>query len=167
MKINVGCCDLPLPKPWINVDNMVNQHARPDIVLDGRELDNHFPLNSVEEIYAGHFLEHLTPTEAENWFSMCYRLLEGDGKLCVTVPDFRFIVKGYLEGDPGFAVKDLLETYIFSYRQESLHRSLWDVDSVVDIFGRHGFHDIREMDRMEDPRVAYGVPWQLVVEGVK
>jgi predicted SAM-dependent methyltransferase len=169
MRLNIGSCDLPLPRSegWINIDNSTSPHIRADLVLDGRELDSHFGPGSVEEIYAGHFLEHLYPQEAERFFAMCYGLLAPGGILAVVTPDIRHVAQKYLEGDQGFSIADLTDTYVYSYRQESVHRSLWDRDSMVEVFSRHGFKDITEIDRISDKRLAYPAPWQVGVEGRK
>lgn len=167
LKLNVGSCDLPLPKPWINIDISTSPHIRADLILDCRKLDDQFQDNSVDEIYAGHFLEHLTPDEAAEWVSMCYRLLKPGGVLGVVTPDFRFVVQQYLEGKPGFDMAELIDTYIFSYKQESLHRTIWDVDSMQDLFLKHGFTEVTEINRIDDPRLAYPADWQCGVQGVK
>ena len=166
MKLNIGCCDLPLGG-WTNIDNSASSHIRSDLTLDGTKLDDYFDANSVDEIYAGHFLEHLYPMEANKFIAMCYSLLKPGGKLGVVTPDFRFIVDGYLKGDVRFTVPELINTYIFSYRQESVHRTIWDFDSMKNIFEVHGFKDITEIDRMNDERLAYPAEWQMGVQGVK
>jgi predicted SAM-dependent methyltransferase len=167
IKINVGSCDLPLPKPWINVDISTSPHIKADLILDGRCLDENFGDGTVDEIYAGHFLEHLYPQEAEDFVAMCYKILKPGGVLGLVTPDFKYIAEGYLKGDPEFRVEELIDTFLFSYKQESVHRTLWDFDSMKELFLRHGFKDITEIDRMNDPRVAFGVPWQMGVQGVK
>jgi predicted SAM-dependent methyltransferase len=165
--LNVGSCDLPLPKPWINIDNSTSPHIKCDLVMDGRKLDDNFSENSVDEIYAGHFCEHLYPQEAEDFVEMCYKLLKPGGVLGIVTPDFKYIAQGYLEGNTDFRIAELIDTYIFSYKQESVHRTFWDFDSMKELFVRHGFKDITEIDRMNDERVAYGVPWQVGCEGTK
>ena len=169
IRLNIGSCDLPLPRAegWINIDLSTSPHIQADLILDGRELDKNFGDDSVDEIYAGHFLEHLYPTEAEDFVRMSYRLLKPGGILGLVTPDFRFIVNGYLQGEEEFNIAELIETFIFSYKQESVHRSIWDLHSMKELFVRHGFKDVTEIDRMEDPRVAYGVEWQMGVQGIK
>lgn len=169
IRLNIGSCDLPLPREegWINIDISDSPHIKADLLLDGRKLDDNFSDNSVDEIYAGHFLEHLYPQECEDFVAMCYKLLKPGGYLGLVTPDFQYIAKAYLDGNPDFRISELIETYIFSYKQESVHRTLWDVDSMQPLFIRHGFKNITEIDRMNDPRVAYGVEWQCGIQGVK
>lgn len=167
LRLNIGSCDLPLPKPWINIDLSTSPHIKADLILDGRKLDSHFHENSVDEIYAGHFVEHLMPEEVEEWFAMCFKILKKTGVLCVVTPDFRYIVDKYLQGDENFGIDRLINTYIFSYVQESTHRTIWDRDSMEKLFERHGFSELIEIDRINDDRLAYGVPWQIGFQGMK
>lgn len=163
MRLNLGCCDLPL-KGWINVDKSESPHIKSDVTCDALKLDECFEKGEVEEIYAGHLLEHLTPTEAdeaiEHWKSM---LCEG-GKLGVVVPDAKVIAQMYLDGEA--TIKELNDVYIYSYCQESLHKSLWDTESLRELFEKHGFIEIKEIDRLYDKRQPFGAKWQTGQEGI-
>jgi predicted SAM-dependent methyltransferase len=163
--LNVGSCDLPLPKPWINIDISTSPHIRCDLVLDGRELDQQFDESSVDQIYAGHFVEHLTPLEAHNWISMCYRLLKPGGTLGFVTPDFDYLVKDYLAGN--ITLERMTNLYIFSYDQESHHASLWNYPEMEKVCKLVGFSEFTEIDRIKDERLAFGVPWQCGVNAVK
>lgn len=165
IKINVGSCDLPLPQPWINVDISTSPHIKSDLVLDGRKLSDHFQEESVDEIYAGHFVEHLTPVEAHNWMCMCFRLLKPGGKLGFVTPDFHYLAQAYLDDD--IPLERMTNLYVFSYEQESHHASLWDPQEQWQALAIVGFRDIREIDRMSDDRLAYPAVWQCGTEGRK
>lgn len=167
IKLNVGSCDLPLPKPWINIDLSTSPHIISDLTLDGRLLDEHFSPNSVDEIYAGHFVEHLHIEEARAWFQMCHTILKPGGKLCFVTPDFEFIVTRYERGDPSFDIGELEETYLYSWKQESRHMSIWDQDRQMAELETAGFLEISTIDRMEDERLAYPAHWQCGAEGIK
>lgn len=163
--VNCGSCDLPLPKPWINVDNSTSPHIISDLTLDCRELDSHFAENSVDRIYAAHFCEHLTPKEAQDWVTMCYRLLKPGGELGIVTPDMREVARMYLEGD--ISIDDLNHTYVFSYQQESVHRSCHDIGSLKRMLENSGFTDIVPIDRLTDERLAYPADWQVGAQGNK
>lgn len=169
LKLNLMCCDLPLPREegWINCDISTSPHIKADLRIDCTKLRDHFGENSVDQIYCGHGLEHLYPTEAEEAMEDWKAVLKPGGILGIVTPDFRYIAQGYLNGDPEFRHDELIQTFIFSYKQESVHRTLWDVDSMKKLFLLHGFKDITEIDRMNDPRVAFGVEWQCGCEGRK
>lgn len=169
MRLNIGSCDLPLPQSegWINIDNSASSHVKADLAIDGRELDGHFNAGSVDEVYAGHFVEHLTPREAEDFVAMCYGVLRPGGVLGIVTPDFHYIASRYLDDDERFAIPELVDTYVFSYKQESRHRSLWDFKAMEELLVRHGFRDVREIDRMDDARLAYPAVWQAGCQGTK
>ncbi len=169
MKLNLMCCDLPLPRSegWVNLDISTSPHIKADIVLDCTKLSDYYDKDSIDEIYIGHGLEHLYPEEAENAMEDWKNVLKPDGILGIVTPDFRFIVEGYLKGEEKFNIAELIDTYLFSYKQESVHRTLWDVDSMKNLFEKHGFKDITEIDRMNDERLAYPAEWQMGVQGKK
>lgn len=166
IKLNLACCDLPL-KGWINIDISTSPHIKADLVADVLDLSEHFEKDSVDEIYIGHGVEHLTPDEAKSAVAHWYSLLKPGGILGITTPDFRKIAEGYLSGDPDFSVDNLNWTYIFSYRQESVHRQVCDLTSLSKLLSDAGFTSIEEGDRLHDPRLPFGVPWQVLVQGVK
>lgn len=167
MKLNIGSCDLPLPQSegWINIDNSTSPHIKADLVMDGRELDNNFDLNSIDEIYAAHFLEHLTPIETDKFISMCVRILKPGGRLTIVTPDMRKISELYLENK--ITIEELNETYIFSYIQESLHKSCHDVESLTKLFTKNGLTSIIEIDRMGYELLAYPAIWQCGITATR
>ena len=169
MKLNLGCCDLPLPKEdgWLNVDNSTSPHIKADIEANVLRLDEHFNPETIDEIYAGHLVEHLYPQEAEAAIRQWYALLKPGGIIGITTPDFRYIAGAYLTGVPGFSVKELIHTYLFSYKQESHHRTIWDVESLTALLANAGFVAITECNREEDLRIPFGAPWQVIVQGKK
>lgn len=166
-RLNLACCDLPLPRSegWINVDNMANDYATPDIVLDCTRLDEHFDAGSVDEIYAGHFVEHLTPEQAEDWVAMCRKVLKPGGKLGFVTPDIDFLARDYLAGN--ITLERFQNLYVFSYDQPSHHASIWNLEAQRSLLERHGFSDVAEIDRRSDDRLAYPADWQCGCEGRK
>jgi predicted SAM-dependent methyltransferase len=164
MKLNLGCCDLPL-KGWVNIDNSTSPHIKADLVANALDLSEHFQLESVDEIYAGHLIEHLMPDEVELAVIHWKSLLKPGGKLAIMTPDFHHLCEQYLTG--AITIEEMTDLYVFSYSQESEHRSLWDQESLFKLFARHGFKDIKPIDRMKNEYSPYGVEWQCGVEGLK
>jgi len=169
MRLNIGSCDLPLPQSegWVNIDNSLSPHIKADLILDARELEDYFGQNAAYEIYAGHFVEHLTTPEAEDWIAMCYRVLKPGGIFGFVTPDFRYISERYLAGDPKFNITELEETYLYSWKQESRHASIWDLERQKSILMKNKFTDVQEIDRMKDDRLAYPAEWQVGCQGIK
>jgi predicted SAM-dependent methyltransferase len=163
--LNCGSCDLPLTKPWLNLDISDSPHIQKDLQMDCRKLDEHFNEGTVDRIYAGHFVEHLTPTEAEEWVAMCYRLLKPGGDLGFTTPDFDYIARDYIAGN--ITLERMNNLYIHSYDQESHHMSQWNYAAQAELCRKVGFSEVSELDRMNDERLAFGVPWQVGCNAIK
>lgn len=104
MRLNIGSGPNPM-RGWTNVDLVpegqivegYGEAARGvDINCDAKNL----PLedNSAEEIYTGHFLEHIPPQDTQTYLREMLRVLKPCGKLTVVVPDMRKIATAYLRG---------------------------------------------------------------------
>ena len=164
IKINLGCCDLPL-EGWINIDESTSPHIKADLVANALDLSAHFKPESVDEIYAGHLLEHLYPDQANSAILHWKSLLKPGGKLGIVTPDFKYICEQYLSG-----AVDLYEVnnlYLYSYVQESGHKWMWDLPSLMQLLEIHGFNNIRPIDKMNDEKLAYKVEWQTGAEGTR
>lgn len=179
-RINVGCGEYHLDR-YLNID--ANPVFKPDLVCQVPPLP--FPDNSLDEIYAGHFLEHLQggtpgqPTEAAAFLMDCYRCLKPGGLLGLVVPDTREIMRRYLDGSidhveyPHYhwwPIADLDAVgamFLYSTAQGSHHR--WSYDKVT--LGRAmavaGFVRLREFHRFSDSRLACGAWYNLAIEGNK
>ena len=87
MKVNVGCGDYPAPKPWVNVDQYQGGPVNPDVVADARHLP--FDDGSVDAVYCGHLLEHLTLEEGvPELLAEIRRVLKPTGRACFVGPDW-------------------------------------------------------------------------------
>ncbi len=153
---------------WINIDNSTSSHIKADLTADVLKLEDYYPVSPhkvVDEIYAGHLVEHLDPEEAKAAVESWKKILKSGGKLAITTPDFKAIAEDYLAGK--ITIDELNDVYIFSYCQESHHKTVWDAQSLKRLLIKAGFVDVKEMDRMTDERLFRGVSWQVIVEGVK
>jgi len=174
VRLNIGCGDYAL-SGYLNIDSASGSAANlrctvPPIPFEDGEVD---------EIYAGHFLEHLDYDDGQRFLEECYRVLRLDGKLGVVVPDTREIMRRYLGnmGDYGqhadgriFKVSDLDDIccyWLFSTVQASHHKWAYDLETLARALQRNGFHLIKEIDRLTDPRVATGQWYQCGWDAVK
>jgi ubiquinone/menaquinone biosynthesis C-methylase UbiE len=95
MKLNIGSDTVVLPKEhgWTNI-NLVKVH--PDIVvLDVRE-GLPYGNESVEEIYAGNFFDHLTLFEGVKFLQEARRVLKPGGTVKFSLMDMDRIINAYL-----------------------------------------------------------------------
>lgn len=162
IRLNLGCCDLP-KTGYINID--IRESVKPDLVADVLNLSDHFSENSVDEIWASHLIEHLTPEEADKAVIHWKSLLKQGGKLSIVTPDFKAIAQGYIGGQLSLEV--LNNEYIYSYVQESLHRCMYDQVSLLELFSKHDFNNLQIIDRLNDERLAYKDSLQVGAEGTK
>ena len=173
-RLNVGCSVHPLLY-FVNLDEDPNaiadlyQHVPPIPFEDG----------SLDEIYAGHFLEHLSRPNAALFLAECFRCLAPGGKLGVVVPDTREILTRWLAGsldcveypvNTWHAVADLdavCGLFLYSTVQESPHLWSYDQGTLARAMTRAGFVNLQEIDRYRDPRIPVGAWYQVGVDGFK
>jgi len=176
VRLNIGSGDLPMRMPgWVNVDRA--PYTGVDLVLTVPPLP--WESGTVSEIYAGHFLEHLTREAGAEFLRECYRVLQPGGRVGILVPDMAECFRRYVADEPAPAefpaghhrdlrdLDDLNEMIIFSTAQPSHH--LWSYDFVTlrRALERAGFMGIQDFDRFSDPRVATGQWYQFGLDAFK
>jgi len=166
-RLNVGSGQHPLHY-WTNIDASPNALA--DIVQSVPPLP--FADASLDEIYAGHFVEHLTPEEADAFLQECFRCLTPNGRVGLLVPDTREVMKRYLRADideieypqgvwhPVADLDSVCRMFLYSTVQESGHKWSYDSRTLRNLLERNGFKVTRPIDRWKDPRVALGAWYQ-------
>lgn len=164
MKLNLGCCDLPLAG-YVNIDYSTSPHIKADLVADVLNLSDHFAPESVDEIWFAHGIEHLRPDQIDDAVDHWRSLLKPGGTLGLVTPDFRALVQHYLAGD--ISLEKMNHEFLYSYVQEDLHKSMHDQASHFQLLSRHGFTDITPIDRMGDARLHYKDSLQVGAEGKK
>ena len=76
MRLNVGCGDYLL-EGFVNLD--ADPATPADVHADAMVYLRDCPDATFAEVYAGHFLEHLTPEGAQRFLAECYRVLAPGG----------------------------------------------------------------------------------------
>ena len=175
-QLNIGSGHYPLPG-WANLD--ANQECNAEIVGDAVEYVKGCEAGRWDEIYAGHFIEHLSHPDALAFIRECYRILTPGGKLGLLVPDAREIFRRYVAGavdslecPPGtwwkIADLDTLNAwFIYSTIQDSHHQWMWDHQTLTRAMTDAGFIGLREIDRYRDPRLGSGRWYQCGLDGWK
>lgn len=173
-RLNVGCGEYAFAG-WTNLDSSPDLYAEvhaevPPLPYEDETLDH---------IYAGHFLEHLDYSDATLFLSECYRCLTPGGRLGVVVPDTREIMQRWLgnaidrvEGPPNawHPVNDLdsvCRLFLYSDIQESGHLWSWELATLGRAMAAAGFVDLAEIDRYDDPRIMFGAWYQCGIDGWK
>jgi predicted SAM-dependent methyltransferase len=175
-RLNVGCGAFPLDG-WANLDMSATCPA--DITADAIEYLHGSEVGRYDEIYAGHFLEHLTYQEAEAFMAECWRVLVPGGRLGVLVPDTREIMRRYLAGAidvvecpqnrwwPVADLNSVCALFIYSIIQDSPHQWMYDERTLRRAFENAGFIGMREIDRYRDPRLGSPQWYQFGLDGWK
>lgn len=166
-RLNVGCGDHPLVF-WTNLD--VDENVPADVHARVPPLP--FGDEALDDIYAGHFLEHLERMGAVEFLAECHRCLSRGGRLGVVVPDTREVMRRYLRGDidevefphgKWHRIADLDElcaVFLYSTVQVTPHRWSYDAGTLKRLLERCGFEIVQPIDRYADPRVAVGAWYQ-------
>lgn len=166
-RLCVGSGDFPLPY-WTNLD--ANPACPADIHATVPPLP--YADASLDEIFAGHLIEHLTPVEARECLEECRRVLVPGGRLGVVVPDTREVVKRYLRGDldriefpqgtwrPIADLDTLCALFFYSTVQASPHRWSYDLKTLAAVLEASGFEVMGEIDRFADRRLGTGAWYQ-------
>jgi predicted SAM-dependent methyltransferase len=118
LRLNVGCGMFRIDG-YVNID--CDAASTADLFAEVPPLPYHDC--TVDEIYAGHFLEHLDPEEAAHFLKECYRVLKPGCKLGIVVPDIREVMARWF--------------YQINDRFQVPERVWWDVrdlDHICNVF---------------------------------
>ena len=163
VRLNIGCGNYPL-EGYTNIDD--SPTADSDIQADAMTYLAGLENDSVDEIYAGHFLEHLPQVEGLKFLAECWRVLKPGGKCGIVVPDMKSVLAQYVAGSPALAehpantfwpLKDLdavCGLFLYGTCQESQHRWSYDGSTLGRAMLRSGFVDLVEIDRDTDERLG-------------
>ena len=120
LKLNVGSSGYTFPN-WVNIDNDPAWCGHPDIFC--WDVRNGLPYgdNTVDLIYASHFLEHLNIVEAIAFLKECYRVMKPGAVLRLAVPDLGLILEKWIRG----------ELDDFTYCQPPIYQQLNDDNKLA------------------------------------
>jgi len=173
-RLNLGCGDFPMTY-WINLDADPNTNAQIHAVVPPIPLED----ESLDSIFACHFLEHLDRGAAAELLNECWRCLVPGGNLALVVPDTREVLTRYVNGaidaveyprGTWWNVADLdhvCAMFLYSTVQQSHHVWSYDRDTLARAMALAGFGQFKEIDRYRDPRIAQGAWYQIGIEGIK
>lgn len=177
LRINVGCGKYPL-KGYVNLDR--DPDARADMFVEVPPIP--YRDGTVDEIYAGHFLEHLDPVEARAFLKECHRALVPGGKLGIVVPDTREVMKRWL-GDMNdrfqvpagvwWDVRDLDHLCnVFLYNSawanvDSPHKWAYEPFTLRRAMEEMGFINLTPIDGYRDSRIVTGAWFNCGWDGYK
>lgn len=143
LKLNLGC-GLDKREGYVNID--VREDVEPDMVIDlEKELLQRFEDESVDEILAKDFLEHLSWRVVETFLRDCHRVLKPNGRIYIQTPDLEAIAKKVIL-NPNFKFGSLYGFKAISYwvyggqeYPENTHKSGFTMSSLKRLLEDIGF----------------------------
>lgn len=155
LRINLGCWSKRLPG-FVNIDL---DPSYGELVVDVRALP--YEDNTVDEVYAGHLLEHFSLTE--NVLKEWHRVLRPGGVITVTVPD---IEKGLAEYRKGAITLEWLNQIVYGAtdREEQNHHQVFTADILLSQMTKY-FPDAILLET--SPHLMGVVAWQTIAQGHK
>jgi predicted SAM-dependent methyltransferase len=152
--LNVGCHDIHL-EGFINID--IDHNMKPDLLADCTMLKEHFKENSVDFIYCGHFLEHLSLEVGKQVVCDFLSILRPYGTVIAVVPD-------YLKGICTPTIEERERILL----GEGTHKILMDIGRLKSYFTSAGFLTVIQPQLYEIPHCPYPhVDWQTAVVAIK
>ena len=140
MKVNLGCGNSYI-EGWVNVDS--NPAVRADVYMEAFEFVRAHGAE-VDELYMGHFLEHLMPASASALLALIADELPEGARVSAVVPDMRAIFAAYDAGE--ISNLELNDRYVYSYEQPSHHVWCHDAGSLAAVFDDAGYRDVQPID---------------------
>ena len=149
MRVNLGCGQAYL-EGWVNVDASPN--VRADVRMDAIEFVRQHGAD-IEEVFMGHVLEHLLPTDALSLLILINERTRPGCLVSAVTPDMAAIFSSYLSGE--MSNMELNEEFVYSYVQPSHHVWCHDASSLTDLFRQAGLDEIETIDPSTWPPVFH------------
>jgi predicted SAM-dependent methyltransferase len=169
-RLNVGCGAFPLLY-WVNLD--ANPKVPADIHADATEYLLGVEPGTLAEVYAGHFLEHLTLVGASAFLDAVWHALKPGGKLGIVVPDMGEVLSRWMADSidavewpagtwwPVANFEAVCHLFLYSDVQESPHRWAYTEHTLARLLAKAGFGGFVKIDRYRDPRLGSGAWYQM------
>lgn len=133
------------------------------MICNAEKLDM-FADNSIDEIYAGHLLEHFDMHEGKLALQEWKRVLKKGGVITITIPDFKKGLDCLLKGEIGL---EWFNQIVFGAndRKRQEHHQAFDLNILAHTMDEAGFIDLIEVH--DCPYWVANVNWQTCMQGTK
>lgn len=139
MKLNVGCRD-DLREGYENIDFF---HTASGVIhADAVELQG-YTVNSIEEIYAKDFIEHISFDQVDRALTRWHELLNPGGELIIETPDMDWLLGVEYKNKPHSVLRRLFGP---QDDEGQYHRTGWNESFLTEWLSTHGFHSIKRME---------------------
>jgi GT2 family glycosyltransferase/predicted SAM-dependent methyltransferase len=161
LRLCLGCGPFPM-NGFTNIDKseLVKCDLRADV------MDLPFDRGTVDEIYAGHLLEHFSFMDGMKALYYWYSLLRKGGAISIVVPNYLHLAKDYVNNPTAERLKEFNDIYIYSEGQESPHKYAYDENLLTQVMHDAGFIDLKRM-LVDHHYFKFQVDWQVGYTGIK
>ena len=141
-RLNIGCGNAPL-SGWCNIDK--DDGPGTDVVLDVRR---GLPFQSVNFVFAEHFIEHLSVDEAFSFLKECRRVLNSDGVLRLSTPNLDWVMLSHYAYGRWLSVEDAKRDCVATNQAFYAwgHRFLYNRPTLEALLGLAGFARVNEAE---------------------
>ena len=138
-RVNVGAGpNCIMPDGWINVD--IRQFPNVDKVMD---VTMEWPFNDLEYVFGEHFIEHLSLHDALKFLSNAGNSLKVKGKLRVSTPNLKSVIKTHFDPDAKDRTKLVKDTLLINRAFHGWgHQFLWCEEFFMYVMTEMGFENI-------------------------
>lgn len=137
LMLHLGCGDAPLPKPWINIDRIMQPGVDR---VDNIGILRRFQPRSCIELYCCHALDHFERWDIPRVLKRWHQLLAPGGKLRLSVIDFEAVIKLYEKHRDMELIQSMLVA-AQDYPGNVRHKH-WDFNSLRQDLLDAGFSDV-------------------------
>ena len=171
MKLNFGVGDHKL-EGFVNTD--IRQIPEADVVCDVFDLQEKlgFADGTIEEIYCGHFLEHLYIPKIQELLKLVVKWLQPGGTIWIVIPDFKKLFNLLVVEQNNYALYNKFVMGLPVDRQPTIaefpycHHTLMDDTFTLELALEAGL-DAQIVPITEVPMSPDYIGWQSAVKGVK
>ena len=140
MKINIGCGKRNFGKDWVHIDGVEFEH------VDSKDIFiKNFKEESVELIYASHFIEYFDRIEIISLLNRWKEVLKPNGILRLAVPNFEVYAKLYI--DKKISLDNCLGPLYGKMKMGNkaiYHKTTYDFSSLKDLLEKVGMRKIKK-----------------------
>ncbi|MDD2935320.1 MAG: methyltransferase [Candidatus Pacebacteria bacterium] len=144
-KLNLGAGGTRMGD-YTNVDSLFMKET--DLLCELKNLSYFIKKESVTHIYASHILEHFSINEVKDILKKSYNLLQEEGEIRISVPDFEKIASLYMINKDSFRQKDPVAWLGVIYGGQSsrydFHKTGFSFVWLKTLLTEAGFRDIKE-----------------------
>lgn len=140
VKLHLGCGNRDFGATWDHIDKINAPHIKSHDVTVLPYQDN-----SVDVIYACHLIAYFDREEIAPVLKEWKRVLRPGGVLRIATPDFKAMVKIYLN-QRGSDLGQFLGP-LYGKMNDIYHKTVYDYYSIIELLSSIGFKSIRKYDR--------------------